>query len=154
MKIIEDIREEVRKTESDFRTNIIVQFQDLEGKNFFEKIDGLRWALNVLQEENNLCLVEDNVVPKEYWAWDFPIYFDPKFKIIQFDLERMEQEPVVESPFTVECGSIWRRRDDGTVIEVQAIEDHLIYVKILEGPGFDSETVNLTDILKFWDKKS
>jgi hypothetical protein len=154
MKIIEDIVEEVRKTESDNTTNIILHYQDLEGDSFFEKMDALRWVLNVLYENHNLVLVEEKVVPTKYWAWDMPIYFDPKFHFLQFDLKRFKDDSHSDKEFTVECGSIWCRPVDGTVIEIQAIVDAAIYVKVLAGPGIMGDSLNHSVLHLFWNKKS
>lgn len=154
MKIIDDIVEEVKKSKTDPITNIIVQYQDIEGKNFFEKLDALRWALNVLHEEHNLILVEEEVVPNKYWEWDIPIYFDEKFHFLQFNLKRIEEDSHSDKELAVECGSIWRRPVDGTVIEVQGISGTAIYVKVLAGPGIMGDGLNHSVLQMFWDKKA
>ncbi len=154
MKIIEDIIEEVNRAESFSNTNVIVHYQDIEGSNFFEKMEALRWALNALREEHNLALVEDTVVPKKFWQWNVPIYFDPKFKFLQFNLERVKEDSHSEAEFKVECGSIWRRPVDGTVVEIQGIADKIIYVRVVDGPGLVSDTLNQSVLQMFWTKKS
>lgn len=147
MRLIEDIEEEIRKNESEKITNIIIQYHDLEGDNFFEKMDFFRCLLKVLHKEFNVILLEDIVRPKKHWLWDLPIYFDQKFKFIQFNLIRAEVTD------TIECGSIWSRPVDGTVIQIQAIEGQMLYVKVLEGPGITGDSLNQSVLKIFWNKK-
>jgi hypothetical protein len=154
MKLIEEILHEVKKTEVNYITNIVVQYQDLEGENFFERMEFLRYILNILTEENNLYIVEDKVVPMKQWSWDLPIYFDTKYKFLQFDLRRVEDEKLSRNdPFTVECGSIWQRPVDGTVIQIQAIEGEILYSKTIGGPGLVSDILNRSILQMFWSKK-
>lgn len=147
MEIIDYILDEVHKTESHNITNIIVQYQDLVGGNFFHKMNHLQSVLRTLKNNHSLKLIERGVVRNKFWEWNLPIYFDPKFHFLQFDLERIK-----EVPFKVECGSIWRRSVDQTVVEVQRVEGRSVMVKVIEGQPLMNDMMNFGTMQLFWTK--
>lgn len=149
MKIVDYILEEISKNKSSNITNIIIQYDDLQGNDFFERLNHLKHILEDVKERRNVRLVEDVVYPKKHWKWFLPFYFDHKYKFIQFNLEKFE----IENTNAINCGSIWRRPVDGTVIEIIAIEGEILYTRTLEGPGVAGDVLNKSVLRSFWNCK-
>lgn len=150
-KVLKDILFQADKTETGKSINVIIHYQDLIGDSFFEKIDSLKLLFSSLEKKYNLILMEDVVSQCKYWEWKLPIYFDDKYKFIQFDLKKTESK-IDSLNSRIECGSIWKRSSDKTVIEIQAIEKFKVYVKSLSGPGIQDGFLNKNILQTFWNR--
>ena len=149
MNLLEDILHEVKTTENNGITNIILQYPDLEGGDFFAKMASLKDLLTLLGEEHDLVLVEEPSIQKKHWIWNLPITFNSTYKFLQFDLSRVVKKVISREP---ECGDHWRRPSDNTTVEIQAIIGSIIHTRTLSGPGLMNDRLNRGVMAVFWDR--